>query len=226
MSNLTLSINGQTHEFADLDPRTTLLDLCRHHLHLTGSKKGCDHGQCGACTMLINGTRVNGCLTLAIMHEGDEITTIEGIGTPDDLSKLQAAFVKHDAFQCGYCTPGQLCSATALIDEIKANWASHVSQDVSNPDALTVKEIAERMSGNLCRCSAYPNIINAISEVLAEEFPKDQALPASSDNVALQNQITGIWSPPPTETDLADDQSIYELVANFGNDNQTQGDMA
>ena len=133
MSNLTLSINGQTHEFADLDPRTTLLDLCRHHLHLTGSKKGCDHGQCGACTMLINGTRVNGCLTLAIMHEGDEITTSEGIGTPDDLSKLQAAFVKHDAFQCGYCTPGQLCSANALIDEIKANWANHVSQDVVTP---------------------------------------------------------------------------------------------
>ncbi|MFZ3075770.1 MAG: 2Fe-2S iron-sulfur cluster-binding protein, partial [Psychrobacter glacincola] len=145
MSNLTLTINQQDYEFDNLDPRTTLLDVCRHHLHITGPKKGCDHGQCGACTMLINGRRINSCLTLAVMHDGDEITTIEGIGLPESLSELQQAFKDHDAFQCGYCTPGQICSATALIEEVKQQWSSHVTTDLQNPNGLLVQEIAERM---------------------------------------------------------------------------------
>ena len=194
---LTLNINKQEHHFDDLDPRTTILDLCRQHLQITGPKKGCDHGQCGACTILINGERVNSCLTLAIMHDGDEITTIEGIGMPESLSELQQAFIDHDAFQCGYCTPGQICSATALIDEIQQNWPSYVSTDLQNPDGLLVQEIAERMSGNICRCSAYPNIIKAIHQVLSNQ--------ASDKSVAAMNgtSITGIWSPPPSETQLS-----------------------
>ncbi|WLP93925.1 2Fe-2S iron-sulfur cluster-binding protein [Psychrobacter sp. M13] len=194
---LTLNINKQEHHFDDLDPRTTILDLCRQHLQITGPKKGCDHGQCGACTILINGERVNSCLTLAIMHDGDEITTIEGIGMPESLSELQQAFIDHDAFQCGYCTPGQICSATALIDEIQQNWPSYVSTDLQNPDGLLVQEIAERMSGNICRCSAYPNIIKAIHQVLSNQ--------ASDKSVAAKNgtSITGIWSPPPSETQLS-----------------------
>ena len=154
MSNLTLTINKQDYEFDTLDPRTTLLDVCRHHLHITGPKKGCDHGQCGACTMLINGRRINSCLTLAVMHDGDEITTIEGIGLPESLSELQQAFKDHDAFQCGYCTPGQICSATALIEEVKQQWPSHVTTDLQTPKGLLVQEIAERMRGTICRCSA------------------------------------------------------------------------
>ncbi len=194
---LTLNINKQEHHFDDLDPRTTILDLCRQHLQITSPKKGCDHGQCGACTILINGERVNSCLTLAIMHDGDEITTIEGIGMPESLSELQQAFIDHDAFQCGYCTPGQICSATALIDEIQQNWPSYVSTDLQNPDGLLVQEIAERMSGNICRCSAYPNIIKAIHQVLSNQ--------ASDKSVAAKNgtSITGIWSPPPSETQLS-----------------------
>ena len=193
MNTLTLNINNQDYSFDDLDPRTTILDLCRQHLQITGPKKGCDHGQCGACTMLINGRRVNSCLTLAIMHDGDDITTIEGIGMPDSLSALQQAFKDNDAFQCGYCTPGQICSATALIEEVKQNWPSHVSTDLQNPDSLLVQEIAERMSGNVCRCSAYPNIIKAISQVLENEVSE----PASQ---TTQNvSVTGIWSPPPSE---------------------------
>ena len=164
MSTLTLTINKQDYQLENLDARTTLLDVCRQHLQITGPKKGCDHGQCGACTMLINGRRVNSCLTLAVMHDGDDITTIEGIGMPESLSALQQAFKDNDAFQCGYCTPGQICSATALIEEIKQNWPSHVSTDLKNPDGRLVQEIAERMSGNICRCSAYPNIIKAISQ--------------------------------------------------------------
>ncbi|WP_082439069.1 MULTISPECIES: 2Fe-2S iron-sulfur cluster-binding protein [unclassified Sphingomonas] len=157
------TINGQPHQ-AEVDIRTTLLDLLREHLSLTGSKKGCDHGQCGACTVLVNGRRINSCLTLAVMHQDDEIVTIEGLGSPEKLHPLQAAFVKHDGFQCGYCTPGQICSAVGMLDEVEKGWPSHVSATLDDPD-FTDDEIRERMSGNLCRCSAYPNIVDAIREV-------------------------------------------------------------
>jgi xanthine dehydrogenase YagT iron-sulfur-binding subunit len=143
-----LKINGKSYTL-DVDPRVTLLDALRERLHLTGSKKGCDHGQCGACTVLINGRRINSCLTLAVMHEGDEITTIEGLANGDQLHPMQAAFIEHDGFQCGYCTPGQICSAVALLKENHAN-----SDD----------EIREWMSGNICRCGAYPNILAAIKD--------------------------------------------------------------
>lgn len=162
-----LEINGAVHAL-DADPRTTLLDALRYHLGLTGAKKGCDHGQCGACTVLVNGRRINACLTLACMHDGDAITTIEGLGEPGDLSPLQRAFVVHDGFQCGYCTPGQICSATAMLEEAKAGWPSHVTGDPASEPDLTVEEIAERMSGNLCRCSAYPNIVDAIRDAAGE----------------------------------------------------------
>lgn len=177
---LTLHINQQNHTLTDLDVRTTLLDACRNQLGLTGSKKGCDHGQCGACTMLINGQRVNSCLTLAIMHEGDTIETIEGLAkgmdTPEQLDPIQQAFLAHDAFQCGYCTPGQICSTKALLTELREQWPSHVSADLVQPlssDKVAFaqqldKEIAERMSGNICRCSAYPNIVRAIKQVVQE----------------------------------------------------------
>lgn len=203
MSTLTLTINKQAHQFDTLDPRTTLLDVCRQHLHITGSKKGCDHGQCGACTILINGRRVNACLTLAVMHDGDDITTIEGIGLPESLSELQQAFKDHDAFQCGYCTPGQICSATALIAEIKQQWPSHVTTDLQHPNGLLIQEIAERMSGNLCRCSAYPNIIKAISQVLEGQLSTQPAIKTSTTHSSIDGStISGIWSPPPSETQL------------------------
>ncbi|MGM8937790.1 2Fe-2S iron-sulfur cluster-binding protein [Psychrobacter glaciei] len=200
MSTLTLTINKQDYQLDNLDARTTLLDVCRQHLRITGPKKGCDHGQCGACTMLINGRRVNSCLTLAVMHDGDDITTIEGIGMPESLSALQQAFKDNDAFQCGYCTPGQICSATALIEEVKQNWPSHVSTDLQNPDGLLVQEIAERMSGNICRCSAYPNIIKAISQVLESQVSESSI--QTTDNAVQNSSVTGIWSPPPSETQL------------------------
>ena len=200
MSTLTLTINKQDYQLENLDARTTLLDVCRQHLQITGPKKGCDHGQCGACTMLINGRRVNSCLTLAVMHDGDDITTIEGIGMPDSLSALQQAFKDNDAFQCGYCTPGQICSATALIEEVKQNWPSHVSTDLQNPDGRLVQEIAERMSGNICRCSAYPNIIKAISQVLESQV--SESTTKTIDTAAQTSSVTGIWSPPPSETQL------------------------
>jgi xanthine dehydrogenase YagT iron-sulfur-binding subunit len=159
-----LTVNGR--QFAlDLDPRTTLLDALREHLALTGTKKGCDQGQCGACTVLVNGQRINSCLALAVMHAGDEITTIEGLAEDGDLHPMQAAFVRHDGLQCGYCTPGQICSAVALLAEHKAGWPSHVTADVATAPALTDVEIAERMSGNICRCSAYANIVAAIRDV-------------------------------------------------------------
>ena len=162
--NVSLNVNGKTHQLA-LDTRTTLLDTLREHLHLTGTKKGCDHGQCGACTILVNGARINSCLTLAVMHEGDAITTIEGLGTPAAMHAMQAAFVKHDGYQCGYCTPGQICSAIAVLEEIKRGIPSHVTADLMAKPAFTVVELRERMSGNICRCAAYSNIVDAIVEV-------------------------------------------------------------
>jgi xanthine dehydrogenase YagT iron-sulfur-binding subunit len=164
VSKLTLNVNGVSHTL-ELDTRTTLLDALREHLHLTGSKKGCDHGQCGACTVLVNGRRVVSCLTLAVMQEGSMITTIEGLGTPDKLHPIQAAFVKHDAYQCGYCTPGQICSAVGMLNELKAGIPSHVSGDVAARPQATPIEFRERMSGNICRCGAYSNIVDAITEV-------------------------------------------------------------
>lgn len=165
--DLTLKVNGKSYSLTALDTRTSLLDALREHLDLTGSKKGCDHGQCGACTVLVDGRRVNSCLTLAAAVDGAEITTIEGLAHGDDLSPLQSAFLEHDAFQCGYCTPGQICSATALLEEHKHNTLSTVSFEtgqLSNPQ-LTDNEIRERMSGNLCRCAAYPNIVAAVRAV-------------------------------------------------------------
>jgi xanthine dehydrogenase YagT iron-sulfur-binding subunit len=161
---VTLRVNGSEHALS-LDTRVTLLDALREHLKLTGSKKGCDHGQCGACTVLLNGRRINACLTLAVMLEGDEITTIEGLAATNALHPLQTAFIEHDGFQCGYCTSGQICSAVGMLAEADAGWPSHVTSDVATLPSLTDAEIAERMSGNLCRCSAYPNIVAAIKAV-------------------------------------------------------------
>ena len=164
MHKVSFVVNGKSHEL-ELDTRTTLLDALRERLHLAGTKKGCDHGQCGACTVIVDGRRINSCLTLAVMHEGDDITTIEGLGTPEHLHPMQAAFVKHDGYQCGYCTPGQICSAVAVLDEIKAGIPSHVSADLTARPQLTGPELRERMSGNICRCGAYSNIVDAIVEV-------------------------------------------------------------
>ncbi|WP_043449020.1 aldehyde dehydrogenase iron-sulfur subunit PaoA [Halotalea alkalilenta] len=162
-SNVSLEINGRA-VVLQVDNRTTLLDALREQLRLTGTKKGCDQGQCGACTVLLDGRRINACLTLAVMHEGASITTIEGLGTPDQLHPLQAAFVKHDGFQCGYCTPGQICSAVGALDEIERGVPSFASTDPAIAPQVTAAEIRERMSGNLCRCGAYPNIVAAIIE--------------------------------------------------------------
>ncbi|WP_343518067.1 aldehyde dehydrogenase iron-sulfur subunit PaoA [Sphingomonas sp.] len=164
MTPVTITVNGAKRELA-LDPRTTLLDALREHLRLTGTKKGCDHGQCGACTVIVAGRRINSCLTLAVMHDGDEVTTIEGLGTPGKLHPMQAAFVKHDGYQCGYCTPGQICSAVAVLDEIRAGIPSHVSADLNARPRATNDEMRERMSGNICRCGAYSNILDAMTEV-------------------------------------------------------------
>jgi len=159
-----LTINGKQQKLS-IEPRVTLLDALREYAGLTGSKKGCDRGQCGACTVLVNGRRINSCLTLAVAHEGDEITTIEGIARGDDLAPMQEAFLAYDAFQCGYCTPGQICSAIACVDELRAGTASAVSPDVRVKPALSDDEIRERMSGNLCRCGAYSNIVIAIRSI-------------------------------------------------------------
>jgi xanthine dehydrogenase YagT iron-sulfur-binding subunit len=164
MSKVALNVNGTKHAL-ELDTRTTLLDALREHLRLTGTKKGCDHGQCGACTVIVEGRRLNSCLTLAVMHDGDRITTIEGLGVPERLHPMQAAFVKHDGYQCGYCTPGQICSAVAVLEEIKAGIPSHVTQDLTARPRLTTAEVRERMSGNICRCGAYSNILDAIDDV-------------------------------------------------------------
>lgn len=162
-----LTVNGDPVSIS-VDARTTLLDALREHLGLTGTKKGCDHGQCGACTVLVNGRRINSCLSLAVMHEGDRVETIESLGTPEQLHPLQVAFLSHDGYQCGYCTPGQICSALGMLNEISENWPSHVSPDLNGPALLSDSELRERMSGNLCRCSAYPNIVAAIREYAAE----------------------------------------------------------
>ena len=164
MLPLQLQVNGQTYSLT-VDSRTTVLDALRETLNLKGSKKGCDHGQCGACTVLIDGKRTNACLTLAVMHDGQEITTIEGLSTGDQLHPMQAAFLKHDGFQCGYCTPGQICSSVGMLAEARSGMPSHVTTNLQARPALSDEEIRERMSGNICRCSAYPNIVAAIREV-------------------------------------------------------------
>jgi xanthine dehydrogenase YagT iron-sulfur-binding subunit len=163
-ARVAFEVNGKPHEL-ELDTRTTLLDALREHLRLTGTKKGCDHGQCGACTVIVDGRRINSCLTLAVQHDGDTITTIEGLGLPGSLHPMQAAFVEHDGYQCGYCTPGQICSAVAVLDEIKAGIPSHVTADLTDAPKVTARDLRERMSGNICRCGAYSNIIDAIADV-------------------------------------------------------------
>jgi len=160
---VSFEINGQPREL-QVDTRTTLLDALREHLRLTGTKKGCDHGQCGACTVLVNGRRINSCLSLAVQHQGDRITTIEGLGTPDRLHPMQAAFIRHDGFQCGYCTSGQICSAIAVLEEVRAGVPSHVQANVAAQPQLTNAEMRERMSGNICRCGAYSNIMEAMAD--------------------------------------------------------------
>jgi xanthine dehydrogenase YagT iron-sulfur-binding subunit len=161
---VTLQVNDVAHHLM-LDPRTSLLDALREHLALTGSKKGCDHGQCGACTVLLDGIRINSCLTLAVMHDGQSITTIEGLATGDSLHPLQAAFIEHDGFQCGYCTSGQICSAAGMLEESRAGMPSFVTADLAAARIpMTDDEIRERMSGNICRCAAYPNIVAAIKQ--------------------------------------------------------------
>src|SRR6195256_5017390 len=163
-AKIELQINGRSYSLT-LDPRTTLLDALREHLALTGSKKGCDHGQCGACTVLIEGRRINSCLTLAVMHDGQSVTTIEGLALGDNLHPLQAAFVEHDGFQCGYCTSGQICSAIGMLAESQQGMPSYVTEDLTQHAAeLTDAEIRERMSGNICRCAAYPKIVAAIKQ--------------------------------------------------------------
>ena len=163
-ATVSLTVNGKAQKLT-LDTRTSLLDMLREHLRLIGTKKGCDHGQCGACTAIVDGRRINTCLSLAVMHQGADITTIEGLGTPDRLHAMQAAFVKHDGYQCGYCTPGQICSAVAVLDEVRAGIPSLVTADLTAKPLLGADELRERMSGNICRCGAYSNIVEAILEV-------------------------------------------------------------
>ena len=164
VEKVSFEVNGKPHTLK-LDTRTTLLDALREHLHLTGTKKGCDHGQCGACTVIVDGRRINSCLTLAVMHEGDSITTIEGLGTPDKLHPMQAAFVKHDGYQCGYCTPGQICSAVAVLGEIKAGVPSHVSADLTAQPQVTRDRAARADERQHLPLRAYSNIVDAITEV-------------------------------------------------------------
>jgi xanthine dehydrogenase YagT iron-sulfur-binding subunit len=163
-AHVTLRINDSDHAL-HIDTRATLLDVLRERLGLTGSKKGCDHGQCGACTVLLDGRRANACLLLAVTLDGVAVTTVEGLADGDDLHPLQDAFIEHDAFQCGYCTPGQICSAAGMIAEARAGWPSAVTVDLTTPPPLDDAEIRERMSGNLCRCGAYANIVPAIAQV-------------------------------------------------------------
>ncbi|MDR7332187.1 aldehyde dehydrogenase iron-sulfur subunit PaoA [Roseateles asaccharophilus] len=164
MGRVTLTINGKA-QTVDVDTRTTLLDLLRENLQLTGTKKGCDHGQCGACTVLLDGRRVNSCLMLAVMAHETQVTTIEGLGMPGRMHPLQAAFVAKDGYQCGYCTPGQICSAVGMLDELQRGMPSHATPDLAVKPLLSADELRERMSGNLCRCGAYSNIAEAITSV-------------------------------------------------------------
>jgi xanthine dehydrogenase YagT iron-sulfur-binding subunit len=171
--NVILQVNGKSHSL-DIEPRVTLLDALRENLGLVGSKKGCDHGQCGACTVLIDGERVYSCLSLAVMQEGKKIVTVEGLATGDQLHPIQSAFIEHDGFQCGYCTPGQICAAVALVEEVKKGCVSSVTSDLNNPPQLadiSDTEIKERLSGNLCRCSAYNGIVAAVQQVAGQEPP-------------------------------------------------------
>ena len=164
-SSVRFTVNRVPREL-ELDTRVTLLDALREHLKLTGSKKGCDYGQCGACTVMVaGGRRINSCLSLAVMHDGDDITTVEGLGSPEAMHPMQQAFVRHDGYQCGYCTPGQICSAVAVLEEIKSGIPSHVSASLDDRYDPSAEELRERMSGNICRCAAYSNIIDAISDV-------------------------------------------------------------
>ena len=163
-ADVTIHVNGEAHALR-VDTRATLLDVLREQLGLTGSKKGCDHGQCGACTVLVDGRRANACLLLAVAQDGVEVTTVEGLADGDELHPLQAAFVEHDAFQCGYCTPGQICSAIGMLAEARDGWPSAVTPDLAGDPVLDDDEIRERMSGNLCRCGAYANIVPAVAQV-------------------------------------------------------------
>ncbi len=167
-TEIALTVNGRE-ERLTVDNRSTVLDVLRERLGCTGTKKGCDHGQCGACTILLEGRRVKSCLIFAVTQEGAEITTVEGLASGEQLHPLQAAFIERDAFQCGYCTPGQLCSAVGMLDEAASGWPSAVTRDGSPEGQLDAAEIRERMSGNLCRCAAYPNIVAAIMDVAAQE---------------------------------------------------------
>ncbi|MER7073163.1 2Fe-2S iron-sulfur cluster-binding protein [Terrabacter sp. NPDC000476] len=162
-SSITLDVDGQARDVV-VDHRTTLLDALRDRLGVTAPKKGCDHGQCGSCTVLLDGRRHLSCLTLAVAHDGAEVTTAEGLGGGDQLHAVQDAFLARDGFQCGYCTPGQVCSAVGMLDEAKQGHPSHVTDDLTSEVDLSDDEIRERMSGNLCRCGAYPNIVDAIRE--------------------------------------------------------------
>ena len=164
LMRIKLQVNGKSYPL-NIDARTSVLDALREHIDLKGSKKGCDHGQCGACTVLIDNKRINSCLTLAVMHEGQAITTIEGLAQGQNLHPMQAAFLKHDGFQCGFCTPGQICSSVGMLAEAKAGMPSHVTANLQGDAPLSNEEIRERMSGNICRCSAYPNIVAAIADV-------------------------------------------------------------
>jgi xanthine dehydrogenase YagT iron-sulfur-binding subunit len=166
VSRISVQVNGRRRELS-IDNRTTLLDALREHLDLVGSKKGCDHGQCGACTLLVDGRRVNSCLIFAVAVEDAVVTTIEGLGDEDDMHPLQRSFVDRDALQCGYCTPGQICSAVGMLAEVEAGWPSAVTTELSSERAtLDTSEVRERMSGNLCRCGAYANIVPAILDAL------------------------------------------------------------
>jgi xanthine dehydrogenase YagT iron-sulfur-binding subunit len=175
---VTLNVNGKSHELT-VEPRVTLLDALRERLGLIGSKKGCDHGQCGACTVLIGGQRVYSCLALAVMQEGKDVITIEGLAREDILHPLQVAFIENDSFQCGYCTPGQICAAVALLDEVKQGCVSAVTPELTRPPQLaelSEAEIKERLSGNLCRCSAYNGIVAAVQQVIGQAPPSPAAI--------------------------------------------------
>lgn len=185
---IQIQVNGKTHTL-NIEPRVTLLDALREKLGLNGAKKGCDHGQCGACTVLVDGQRVYSCLTLAVMQDGKQITTVEGLAKGDTLHPVQVAFIENDGFQCGYCTPGQICAAVALVDEVKRGCASVVTANLDRPpqlNDLSEAEIRERLSGNLCRCSAYNGIIAAVQQTIGQTPPS----PAAFINISESTEAT------------------------------------